>query len=241
MRVVRFVRSLLILVGLATLPACAAHDTAALSAAQTATPTPAAAVQQDTRGKVTTSRTVVVYFDNNSAEIRASAMQTLYGAFADLRGAQLKAVRVTGHTDGAGRNSYNQRLSERRAAAVADQLAKLGVHAESITVAGAGESGRKARHSRADRRVEIVIEQVEESVAQAPASPPAGSAAFDDLSAPHATPAMPRTLASAARVPLPHGDAPASGSPETLRSDGKQAIKRVLVRDGTSWLPPPAA
>jgi len=47
---------------------------------------------------------------------------------------------VTGHTDTSGSDKYNQKLSERRAKAVADGLAGLGVPATSLSVDWKGES-----------------------------------------------------------------------------------------------------
>lgn len=203
------------------------------SAPQTPAPAPAPA------GKITTTRTVVVHFDSNSDEIRAGAMQILYGAAQDLRGAKVTRIRVTGHTDAAGRHSYNQKLSERRAAAVVAQLGKLGVRAETMTAVGAGESKGTPRRSKADRRVEIVIEQVQETVAALPA-PAAGHATTvtSTTTPPHAN-----AVLADQRSPIPaHTPVVSeSRSPTPLRSAGKQAIKRDLARNGFTWLPPPAA
>lgn len=69
---------------------------------------------------------------------------------------------ITGHTDNTGREHYNQWLSERRAASVADHLISQGIQAPQLTTAGKGsavpvadnatESGRAM-----NRRVEIII------------------------------------------------------------------------------------
>jgi outer membrane protein OmpA-like peptidoglycan-associated protein len=47
---------------------------------------------------------------------------------------------VTGHTDTVGTSQYNQRLSERRAAAVRAELINQGVPANQIDATGVGES-----------------------------------------------------------------------------------------------------
>lgn len=47
---------------------------------------------------------------------------------------------VTGHTDRIGRAAYNQKLSEQRAKAVADELVALGVPAQAIVSNGVGSS-----------------------------------------------------------------------------------------------------
>lgn len=53
---------------------------------------------------------------------------------------EVKLLLVTGHTDRIGTETYNQKLSERRANAVKDYLVKNGVAAERIKVVGKGES-----------------------------------------------------------------------------------------------------
>ncbi|MGQ9847922.1 MAG: OmpA family protein, partial [Bacteroidales bacterium] len=49
-------------------------------------------------------------------------------------------IEIGGHTDDIGSDDYNQKLSERRARAVADYLISKGVDAKRITVVGYGES-----------------------------------------------------------------------------------------------------
>ncbi|MFI2366424.1 OmpA family protein [Promicromonospora sp. NPDC019610] len=49
-------------------------------------------------------------------------------------------VRVEGHTDSVGTEAHNQRLSERRAEAVVDELVELGVDRDRLTWKGFGES-----------------------------------------------------------------------------------------------------
>lgn len=236
--VIRLVRSLLLVLGLASLPACAAIER---SQRETAPAPPAAApqsaaVQSGPVGKITTSRTVIVYFDNDSAAIRAAAMQVLYGAAVELRGAKVTSIRVTGYTDGAGKRAYNRKLSERRAAAVADQLVKLGVRAQQVQTSGQGESKSTPRHNASDRKVEVTFELVQELAGLeriSPAAPTLGGAKFSS----------PQTVVAPkfAQESSPPRALLSSMSPVPLRSVGKQDIKRVLVLDGTGWLPPPAA
>ncbi|CDF82834.1 OmpA family protein [Pseudomonas sp. QL9] len=72
---------------------------------------------------------------------------------------------ISGHTDSVGSDAYNQKLSDRRAHAVADYLVNAGVPASSIkSVEGYGESkpvaDNKTKEGRADnRRVEIQIKR----------------------------------------------------------------------------------
>ncbi len=71
-------------------------------------------------------------------------------------------IQVTGYTDRSGSPGYNQRLSERRAAAVADALARLGVPRNDMTVGGRGENDNRVPTADGvrepqNRRVEIVF------------------------------------------------------------------------------------
>ena len=52
-------------------------------------------------------------------------------------------IQVTGYTDRSGSPGYNQRLSERRAAAVADALTRFGVPRNEMTVGGRGENDNR--------------------------------------------------------------------------------------------------
>lgn len=71
-------------------------------------------------------------------------------------------VNVIGHADSRGDAGYNQRLSERRASAAANELIVRGVMADRFYVAGMGESQPIASNDTdegraANRRVEITI------------------------------------------------------------------------------------
>ena len=80
-------------------------------------------------------------------------------------------VEVSGHTDSIGSDAYNQRLSERRAAAVKTYLVSKGVDANRVYTEGKGETqpvtgnkcdkvgGRAAQISclQPDRRVEVEV------------------------------------------------------------------------------------
>ncbi|MFW1392069.1 OmpA family protein [Vibrio parahaemolyticus] len=78
-------------------------------------------------------------------------------------------VSIIGHTDSTGAANYNQRLSERRAQAVADYIIDQGVESKRITVEGRGESepiaDNRTKAGRANnRRVEAHVDaQIEVS------------------------------------------------------------------------------
>jgi len=59
-------------------------------------------------------------------------------------------VTIEGHTDSIGSDAYNQRLSERRAAAVKQYLVSKGVGADRLTTVGRGEKDPVAPNTTPD-------------------------------------------------------------------------------------------
>lgn len=152
----KFARSLFALFALATVSACATGTPpAAPPAAPVVEAPPAALVVAPSEDLSALPRAYTVYFDTNSTEIRASAMQVLWEAAQNASKLKPLTIRVTGFTDAGGSRSHNQTLSERRAAAVAAQFAKLGVTV-AIDARGKGETGK--RKDAKSRRVEISFE-----------------------------------------------------------------------------------
>ena len=75
---------------------------------------------------------------------------------------------IEGHTDSKGTEEYNQKLSERRAEAVANYLVKLGVDRDKVSAVGYGESNPVATNEtdsgrQLNRRVEIIVLKDKES------------------------------------------------------------------------------
>jgi OOP family OmpA-OmpF porin len=105
-------------------------------------------------------RSFIVFFDWNSANIRADAQRVLEAAAAYAKRGGLSKVMLTGHADRSGAARYNMGLSERRAAAAKAALVRLGIAAGGISTTGRGESaplvatGDGVREPR-NRRVEI--------------------------------------------------------------------------------------
>jgi outer membrane protein OmpA-like peptidoglycan-associated protein len=69
---------------------------------------------------------------------------------------------VEGHTDSTGSETYNQKLSERRASSVKNLLVQRGVQAQRVHILGFGESRPVATNTtpvgrQMNRRVEIRI------------------------------------------------------------------------------------
>jgi outer membrane protein OmpA-like peptidoglycan-associated protein len=105
-----------------------------------------------------------VLFDFDSDAIRADAERTLSEVAEVVQAYPGRPVRIEGHTDSIASDSYNQALSERRAAAVKTWLAGHGVEAGRLATAGFGESRPAADNATAagrqqNRRVEIVVER----------------------------------------------------------------------------------
>lgn len=81
-----------------------------------------------------------VEFVVNSSELTMDAKASLDLVADALRGRpDVKSMSVIGHTDSTGSNAYNQALSEKRAAAVADYLRRTGISCRFIS-SGRGES-----------------------------------------------------------------------------------------------------
>ncbi|MDN4697325.1 OmpA family protein [Vibrio parahaemolyticus] len=87
-------------------------------------------------------------------------------------------VQIVGHTDSTGPEAYNQRLSERRAQAVADYLKRMGIAESRLTVMGQGESHPIASNDTVEgraqnRRVEVVFDTTVEETQ--PVTTPSGA------------------------------------------------------------------
>jgi OOP family OmpA-OmpF porin len=101
-----------------------------------------------------------VAFDFDKADIREEFKPELDRIAQELNESPETRLDVVGHADSTGPEDYNQRLSERRAQAVADYLIGAGVAADRFTVSGRGESdpvaSNDSREGRAqNRRVDI--------------------------------------------------------------------------------------
>jgi outer membrane protein OmpA-like peptidoglycan-associated protein len=110
-------------------------------------------------------------FDFDRAELRPEAGQALLELSQRINAAHKHAI-VEGHTDSKGTESYNQRLSERRANAVCAALLSRGASDQSLVVRGFGKSRPIAPNQNFDgsdnpegrqknRRVEVVINTCE--------------------------------------------------------------------------------
>lgn len=103
-----------------------------------------------------------VVFDAGKASLQPSAL-TAIDRLAQLLGVYPeRSVRIEGYTDSLGDDAANQQLSERRAAAVRDELLARGVAAERIEAVGYGETRPIADNGtesgrQKNRRIDIVL------------------------------------------------------------------------------------
>jgi outer membrane protein OmpA-like peptidoglycan-associated protein len=107
-------------------------------------------------------RVFLIFFDWDKSTITPDGMRIIEQAAAAYRAGTPVQIQVTGYTDRSGSPGYNQRLSERRAAAVADALTRLGVPRSDMAVSGHGENDNRVPTADGvrepqNRRVEIVF------------------------------------------------------------------------------------
>ena len=81
-----------------------------------------------------------MYFPFDQYILTPEAQQVVGEAAKYANDGHATKVVVVGHTDTSGSNAYNQRLSERRAKAVADALVGLGVNQGALSVDWKGET-----------------------------------------------------------------------------------------------------
>jgi len=104
-----------------------------------------------------------ITFDVDQSDIKPDFYQVLSSVGLVLKEYNKTIIDVSGHTDSDGSDSYNQQLSERRAASVANYLVAQNLRPERFQVLGLGEARPIASNNTEDgkalnRRVEIRIE-----------------------------------------------------------------------------------
>lgn len=141
--------------------------------------TPAMAPAAETQSM---TDTFMVFFGLGQSKLTPEAKEVVAKAAQDFKTTGSVRIDATGFTDTTGSAEYNQRLSERRAQSVADELVRLGVPASAITTAGRGQNdllvptGDGVAEPQ-NRRVEIVTERPAPVVAAPVAEPVAAVAA----------------------------------------------------------------
>jgi outer membrane protein OmpA-like peptidoglycan-associated protein len=108
------------------------------------------------------SRTYLVFFDWDKADLTERARQIVAQAAENSTRVKYTRIEVNGYTDLSGTAAYNQKLSVRRAQSVAAELVKDGVPQAAIDIQGFGEThplvptAAGVREPQ-NRRVEIII------------------------------------------------------------------------------------
>ena len=108
------------------------------------------------------ARTFLVFFDFDRADLTDRARQIIAEAATNAQRVGTTRIEVSGHADRSGTPQYNQRLSERRAAAVAAELERRGVARSAMAIQAFGESRplvptADGVREPQNRRVEIVL------------------------------------------------------------------------------------
>ncbi len=103
-----------------------------------------------------------VLFGSDVESLNAPSTEIVERIGKALLGVGIDRVRVDGHTDTSGQESYNQQLSLRRAKSVATVLTRVGMQEENIQLRGLGSSRPVAANDTAagrteNRRVSIVV------------------------------------------------------------------------------------
>lgn len=111
-----------------------------------------------------------ILFDYDKAGIRPAAEPSLVQIAQMIQARKSVSVLIEGHTDAKGSESYNAKLSERRAAAVKTWLVAKGITAQSVVTRGLGAARPVAPNAnpngtdnpegrQKNRRVEITIKK----------------------------------------------------------------------------------
>jgi OOP family OmpA-OmpF porin len=109
------------------------------------------------------------YFDFDKSVLKKGGEDSLKLLANRLLGMSIKVIVATGHTDAIGAEAYNQKLSERRAAAVKSYLLSQSLPADRIYTQGKGESEPIASNNSSkgrseNRRVDIEVVSTRQQV-----------------------------------------------------------------------------
>ena len=111
---------------------------------------------------VTFTEDAGVYFDTNKSAVQGTSANTLNSMAEILKEYPKSNVLIEGHTDSAGPEDYNEKLSKQRATSVRDYLISEGISASRLTAKWYGENQPVADNSTSEgkaknRRVELAI------------------------------------------------------------------------------------
>jgi OOP family OmpA-OmpF porin len=125
-------------------------------------PAPVATVAPAPAAAPAPARTYLVFFDFDRADLTDRARQIIAEAAQAVNSTGTTRIEVAGHADRSGTPQYNQRLSQRRAEAVAAELSRRGISRNQMSVQAFGESRplvptADGVREPQNRRVEIVL------------------------------------------------------------------------------------
>src|SRR5204862_3983568 len=105
----------------------------------------------------------IVHFEYDSSAIKSSEKSKVAAVASHLKANSAAALRVEGHCDERGTDEYNRALGERRALALREELARLGVNPMMIDTVSYGKDrpaahGRDEATYRKNRRGEFLLE-----------------------------------------------------------------------------------
>ena len=131
-----------------------------IQAPECGAPAPTEVVQQVE--EISLSADTFFAFDKSDLKPQGKEVIRQLAADVNSRGANVQKITIVGNTDWVGTEQYNQGLSERRAASVANYMVENGVPAQMIEAYGVGESNPVATNETAEgralnRRVDITI------------------------------------------------------------------------------------
>jgi outer membrane protein OmpA-like peptidoglycan-associated protein len=102
-----------------------------------------------------------INFDTGKSELKSDGEATVKEIAAMLKAAPAMKISIEGHTDNVGTAASNQKLSEARAKAVMDAVAKAGIAKDRLAAKGLGQTvpiadNRTDEGKAKNRRVELV-------------------------------------------------------------------------------------
>ena len=114
----------------------------------------------------------MVHFGHGSSKLNSQAKRNLNEVATQLSGDEALKVKVQAYTDPTGNADKNQKLSEKRALAVENYLAKKGIDRDRVSTEGRGEAAAADDKPAATERV-AVVSTCKPAEPQAQATPPA--------------------------------------------------------------------
>jgi len=106
-----------------------------------------------------------IYFDHNKYNLTDSSTKKLNLLLDKIKELNLTEVKLTGHTDSDGNNSYNENLSKKRVSAVSSYIISKGIKSDLVQIDYKGEvnpvtTNDNDNSKQKNRRVEILVKYI---------------------------------------------------------------------------------